>query len=333
MEFQNLGKSGLKVSKIILGCMSIGSKDWGPYVIEDEQKVFKLLKHAYDKGMRTFDTANVYSHGESERLIGKFLKQYNINRSSVVIMSKCFAKVKDDPSLGDNEIDGQNRHGLSRKHVFDAVEASIQRLGTYIDVLQIHRLDRQTPKEEIMKALNDVVESGKVRYLGASSMRAFEFAQLQHVADLNKWHKFISMQNFYNLVYREEEREMNPYCKDTGVALVPWSPLCMGLIARPLGEETARSEQLTWIKELAQTEANKTIINRVEELAKKKNVAMAQIAIAWCLKQGTLPIIGLASENRIDQAIDALQVELSDEECKYLEDPYQPMGIKGFSVN
>ena len=208
MEYVRLGQSGLKVSRIILGCMSFGSREWMNWLTEEEEAL-ELIHHAYQNGINTWDTADVYSNGQSEEIVGKALKKYNIPRERVVIMSKVFFAVGDDnaPTFSaTNDGEFVNRLGLSRKHIIDAVEASVKRLGTYIDVLQIHRLDHETPKEEIMRALNDVVERGWVRYIGASSMAAWQFQQLQHVAEKHGWHQFISMQNLYNLLYREEER-------------------------------------------------------------------------------------------------------------------------------
>uniref|UniRef100_A0A060TAR8 ARAD1B09262p n=1 Tax=Blastobotrys adeninivorans TaxID=409370 RepID=A0A060TAR8_BLAAD len=337
MEFTNLGKSGLKVSKIILGGMSIGSKSWREWVIEDEKEVFKILKHAYDNGIRTWDTANMYSNGESERLIGKFLKEYNIPRSSVVILSKGFFPTDDDERLINDKFKYTNRHGLSRKHLFDAVEASVQRLGTYIDVYQIHRLDPETPKEEIMEALHDIVKSGKVRYIGASSMRATEFAQLQFISEKHGWTKFISMQNYHNLIYREEEREMIPFCKETGVGLIPWSPIARGVLARPSAQRTAsdrvKSDEFLYSNnngmDIGTTDAGKTIVDRVEEVAKKRGTSMAIVAIAWSLSKGMVPIVGFSGTHRIDDAIKAVQFKLTEQESAYLEEPYQPLPIQG----
>ncbi|KAF2841838.1 Aldo/keto reductase [Patellaria atrata CBS 101060] len=338
MQYVNLGKSGLKVSKVILGAMSFGSDKWQDWVINEEEAL-PLLEHAYKVGLNTWDTADVYSHGLSEKIIGKALKKYNIPRQKVVILSKCYFGV--DPEGGQPPIqavstnDGEyvNQMGLSRKHILDAVDASVERLGTYIDVLQIHRLDRGTPREEIMRALNDVVESGKVRYIGASSMYAWEFQTLQNIAEKNHWHKFISMQNFYNLLYREEEREMIPYCKDTGVGLIPWSPIFRGVLARPWDERVTKREQtdkaLKNMMRTRETEVDKAIVDRVEEVAKKKGVSMTAVATAWCLKQGVVPIIGLSSKERIDQAVENVRVELTDEEAKYLEEPYLPKNIIG----
>jgi len=269
------------------------------------------------------------------------LEKYNIHRSKVVILSKCyFPFVEDEP---ENKLDTQNffdksyanEGGLNRKHIFEAVDASLLRLGVdYIDVLQIHRLDRTTPKEEIMRALHDVVQSGKVRYIGASTMYAWEFAQLQHIAEKNGWTKFISMQNYHNLLYREEEREMIPFCKDTGVALIPWSPIARGALARSLVDlkSTNRAKTDFFMNRILYnnfSDVDKEIITRVESLAKKKGLAMAQVAIAWSISKGMIPIVGLSSEKRILEAVSATSVKLSEEDCKYLEEPYTARAIVG----
>ncbi len=343
MEYTNLGNSGLKISKIIVGCMSFGKKSWSSWVLEDEEKVYSILKKAYDLGMRTFDTADTYSNGQSEVILGKFLKKYNIKRSTVVILTKVFflcnpeknpdqlelIKLAHNGQLDDNYL---NEYGLSRKHIMDAVDASVKRLGTYIDVLQIHRFDPSTPKEETMKALDDVVKNGKVRYIGASSMWTYQFAQLQFIAEKNGWSKFISMQNLYNLVDREEEREMIPFCKETGVGLIPWSPLSGGLLARPASEKlsTERGGGVT-ISYLYSDESKPrdTIIGRVEEISKRRNVPMSQISLAWVIYKGASPIVGLNNESRVDDAFAALKIKLTDEEIKYLEEPYVPQPPKG----
>ena len=298
-----------------------------------------MLKHAYDIGINTWDTADVYSMGASETIIRKAIQTYKIPRSKLVILSKCFFGVADDgtfpgiAAVSTNDGDRVNQVGLSRKHILDAVDASVERLGTYIDVLQIHRLDRSTPREEIMKALNDVVESGKVRYIGASSMAAWEFATLQGIAERKGWHKFISMQNYYNLLYREEEREMIPYCKDSGVGLIPWSPVARGALTRPFGSrETKREKTDKMMMNLIrgrETETDKTITDRVEEVAKKNEVSMACIATAWCIKKGVCPIIGMSSKERMDQACENAMFDLSDEDAAYLEEPYMPKNIVG----
>ncbi|RAH43308.1 aldo/keto reductase [Aspergillus brunneoviolaceus CBS 621.78] len=337
MEYVRLGNSGLKISKIILGTMSYGTRQWQDWVL-DEEEALPLIEHAYKRGINTWDTADVYSHGRSEEIIGKALKQFNIPRDRVVIMTKCFFGVDDEGGMppisacGRNDAGFVNRVGLSRKHIFDAVDASVQRLGTYIDVLQIHRLDRDTPREEIMRALNDVVESGKVRYIGASTMAAWEFQTLQNIAARNGWHQFISMQNFHNLLAREEEREMIPYCQDAGVGLIPWSPMARGVLARPWGSRSTVREStdgaLKMLIRSRETEADKAIVDRVEELAQKKGVSMAQIAIAWSLSHPKEnPILGLSSKERIDEAVAAIKVQLTAEEIKYLEEPYVPRAV------
>ncbi|KAF5632935.1 alcohol dehydrogenase [Fusarium sp. NRRL 25303] len=333
MKYVRVGDSGLKVSQIILGCMSFGDKNWQPWLL-DKDEALPVLKFAFDKGINTWDVADTYSNGESERILGAAIKHYNIPRSKLVIMSKCFQFVDEekgpiDPvTLTSNNGPRVNRVGLSRKHILDAVDQSVERLGTYIDVLQIHRMDRDVPPKEIMKALNDVIESGKVRYIGASSMAAWEFQMLQNVAEKNGWHKFISMQGLYNLLYREEEREMNPYCNYTGVGLFPWSPLAAGVLAHPWTDRTdAREQKDPFLQLLFRGEdqnTNRAVVDRVEELAQKKGVAMAQIAQSWLIAKGCMPICGLESEERIDQAVGALQVTLSDEEIKYLEELYVP---------
>lgn len=339
MEYVNLGKSGLKISKVVLGAMSYGSDEWQPWVLNEAESL-PLLEHAYKCGINTWDTADIYSHGKSERIIGKALKTYSIPRSKVVILSKCYFGVREEETSAPisasstNNDEMVNQVGLSRKHIFDAVEKSVERLGTYIDVLQIHRLDRDTPREEIMKALNDVVERGWVRYLGASSMAAWEFQTLQNIAEKNGWHKFISMQNYYNLLYREEEREMIPYCQDTGVGLIPWSPIARGALTRPWSDRsTKRSTTDNPINLLVYNrghEIDKKIIERVEEVAKKNDVSMATIATAWCLKKGVMPIIGLGSKERIEQAVENIHFKLSDEDAKYLEEVYVPKERQGF---
>lgn len=227
-----------------------------------------------------------------------------------------------------------NRVGLSRKHIIDAVDNSVRRLGTYIDVLQIHRLDRDTPKEEIMRALNDVVESGKVRYIGASSMATWEFQELNWIAKTHGWHQFVSMQGFYNLIYREEEREMIPYCKANGIGLIPWSPIARGALARPWDSRGTLREgsdsALTRLVRSQETEIDKAIIDRTEEIAKKKGVSMTGVATAWAISKGCSPIIGLNKKERIDEAIANSKIELTEEEIKYLEEPYAPKKISGY---
>ncbi|KAF2792255.1 Aldo/keto reductase [Melanomma pulvis-pyrius CBS 109.77] len=333
MQYSRLGSSGLKVSRIILGCMAFGSPAWegSPWTLPEDDSL-RVIKRAYDLGINTWDTANTYSNGASERIMGKALRQFDIPRSRVVILTKLYYPVMNDesrpqpPDAYSQEL--ANQMGLSRKHIFDAVDASLSRLGTsYIDVLQIHRLDRETPPEETMRALHDLVCMGKVRYLGASSMYTWEFARLQYTAKLNGWTKFASMQPFYNLLYREEEREMLPFCRDQGIGVVPWSPLARGLLGKPVGATSSRNEadvkSRKWFED-----AEPEIINRVEELSKRKGCSMASIATAWVLRKGFCPIVGLTSIERVDQIMEALQVELNDEECRFLEEPYKPRTVQ-----
>ncbi|KAK4553450.1 CSG1/SUR1-like protein [Recurvomyces mirabilis] len=336
ITYKRLGRSGLKVSQVILGCMGFGSPEWQGWVIPEE-KALPLLKHAYDCGINTWDTADIYSNGLSEQIVGKAIRQYQIPRSSVVIMSKCF--FSPDTSGAQSRIASRTKNegllvntvGLSRKHILDAVEASVERLGTYIDVLQIHRLDRDVEPTEIMRALNDVIERGWVRYIGASSMACWEFQRLQWTAKTNGWHEFISMQNYHHLLYREEEREMIPYCNATDVGLIPWSPLARGVLCRPWGEGSHRENNDGYLGKLIRGkagEADEIIVGRVQELAKRHDVSMACIATAWSISKGCCPIIGLSSRERIEEAVRNAQFNLTDEECEYLESAYAAKPIE-----
>ncbi|KAI9725855.1 MAG: hypothetical protein M1828_002484 [Chrysothrix sp. TS-e1954] len=337
--YQNLGKTGLKVSKVIVGAMSYGSSKWQDWVLEEEQAL-PILEHAFKRGINTWDTADVYSMGRSEEIIAKAIQKYSIPRDELVILSKCYFGVDKTgtmpniSSVSTNDGAMVNKVGLSRKHILDAVDASCKRLGTYIDVLQIHRLDRSTPREEIMRALNDVVESGKVRYIGASSMATWEFQTLQNIAARHGWHQFVSMQNYHNLLYREEEREMIPYCKDTGVGLIPWSPIARGALTRPFNSrETHREKTDRFLNNLIrsrESEADKMIVDRVEELAKRKGLSMAGIATAWSIAKGNLPIVGIGSIERVDQTVENAKIELSADDIAYLEEPYVPKVIQGY---
>jgi len=339
MEYVQLGKSGLKVSKVILGAMSFGTPSNVMGWTLPEAQALPILKHAFEVGINTWDTADIYGNGDSERIIGTALQKYKIPRQKVVLLSKCYAGLPEDTdNLNEAEMlqamsvnDGVmvNRVGLSRKHIFDAVDASIARLGTYLDVLQIHRLDRETPREEIMKALNDVVESGKVRYIGACTMAAWEFQSLQNIAKQNGWHQFISMQDYHSLIYREPEREMFPYCQDTGVGLIPYSPLARGLLTRPYKSAPTDRQKTDVYSEFLlgkTTSADVEIIGRVEELAKKKGVPMATIALAWCFAKGVTPILGLGSIERVDQAAESVALArgglLKKEDVEFLEEKY-----------
>ncbi|KAI7787344.1 aldo keto reductase [Diaporthe eres] len=336
-EYRQLGKSGLRVSVPIFGCMSFGDLRTLPWAIGEEEAL-PLLKKAYDEGLNTWDTANVYSNGVSEEIIGKALKKYDIPRQKIVILSKCYGAVAEDPEgryvfqrdLFQASKDYQNLYGLGRAAIFNQVEASLKRLDTpYLDLLQIHRFDNTVPIEETMKALHDLVQSGKVRYIGASSMWAYQFAQLQFCAEKNGWTKFVSMQNHYNLLYREEEREMNKFCDDTGVGLIPWAPLCRGHLARKPDEfgSTERSKGEKANSEIPETDL--AIIKRVIETAEKKDWPMAHVALAWINAKVTSPIIGFSKADRIDQAVTAKGKVLTEEEVIYLEELYQPKKISG----
>ena len=267
--------------------------------------------------------------------MGKAITKYKIPREELVILSKCFFGVTPENQKRDFFAPLPNRAGLSRKAIFSAVEASVKRLGTYIDVLQIHRLDHDTDREELMRALHDVVEKGWVRYLGASSMAAWEFCTLQHIAKSRGWHPFVSMQNHYNLLYREEEREMIPYCRDAGVGLIPWSPIARGILARPWGsggttrDETDRSTSALYSRE---NETDRRIVGVVEQIAQEKGTNMAAVATAWTLSKALVnPIVGLSSKARIDQAVEASKLKLTEEEIKRLEEHYLPKKVLGHS--
>lgn len=325
-----LGSSGLQISRIVVGCMSIGNKAFGEWVVSDKKEAFAILKKAYDSGIRTYDTADVYSNGDSERLLGEFLREYSIPREEVVILSKVFFPTEErNREFSFTKLIGENfnfnslvnKVGLSRKHILDAVDASVRRLGTYIDLYQIHRYDPNTPIEETMKALHDVVESGKVRYIGASSMRAYQFVMMQSVAEKHGWTKFISMQDYYNLNYREEEREMIPYCNLTGVGIIPYSPNDKGYLTRPLNV-TVKGPSRTQGFSHNFTPSEKEIINRVENISKKYKVPMAAVALAWVLHKGGNPIVGFSKPERIDDALAAIELKLEDADISYLEEPY-----------
>ncbi|KAF9467095.1 NADP-dependent oxidoreductase domain-containing protein [Collybia nuda] len=337
VEYRQLGKSGLRVSVPILGTMGFGSPEWGKWVVGEEQSL-EVLKAAWDKGINTIDTANVYSNGVSETIVGKFLKKYDIPRERIIIATKCLGIVAHEVSIPTHfhpelrELrDYVNQSGLSRAAIFNAVEASLKRLDTpYIDLLQIHRFDPSTPVEETMKALHDLVEQGKVRYIGGSSMRTWQFAMMNEVADRRGWTKFVSMQNEYSLLYREEEREMNAYCKFNGIGVIPWSPLGGGILARPLdGPETDRilGAKGTPFERIL-SDADKAIVTRVGEVAEKRGRTRAEVALAWSTGKITSPIVGVSSLKRLEESITTGFV-LTEEENKYLEEPYQPKEIRG----
>jgi len=320
--------------------MSYGSPKWQGWVLEEKESI-EHIKLAYAHGINTFDTADVYSQGISEIILGKALKEINVPRESYVVMTKVFFSHTGPENVGvtfsgdkkPEQYGFVNCGGLSRKHIFDSIKGSLKRLQLdYVDVLQCHRFDKETPIEETMHALHDVVKAGHVRYIGMSSCYAWEFHAMQNYAINNGLTPFISMQNHLSLLYREEEREMNTLCKYLGVGTIPWSPLARGLLTRPVDttNTTVRGKTDQWVGKNID-EASKEIIKRVEELAKKKQVSMAQIAIAWVMKQDTVaaPIIGTTSIDKLKDMIDAVNVELSDEEIKHLGEPYIPRAIFG----
>jgi len=313
-----LGNTGLKVSKLCLGCMSYGSTTWRKWVLPKEEGI-KHIHRALELGINFFDTADVYSLGESEIVLGEALK--GIPREDVVVATKVYSQMKPGP----------NNKGLSRKHIFDSIDASLKRLQmSYVDLYQIHRWDNDTPIEETMEALHDIVKSGKVRYIGASSMAAWQFAKAQFVAEKHGWTKFVSMQNHYNLAYREEEREMIPFCVDNGVGCIPWSPLARGFLtgSRKKGEEkaTARATSDPFADEMYFQEYDWPILDRVTQLAQKKGVSQAKIALAWLLhKPGVVsPIFGCTSIKHLEEAVASLSVKLDQDDMKFLEELYQP---------
>ncbi|MDX1993663.1 MAG: aldo/keto reductase [bacterium] len=324
MQYVNLGSTGLKVSRICLGMMTYGTPQWREWVL-DEEASRPLIQQAVEAGINFFDTANMYSMGVSEEITGRALRDF-ARRDEVVVATKVFFPTGDKPNQG----------GLSRKHILDSIDASLKRLGMdYVDLYQIHRFDTTTPIEETMEALHDVVRAGKARYLGASSMWTWQFAQMQHTAEKHGWTKFISMQNHYNLIYREEEREMNPYCRATGVGIIPWSPLARGFLAgnrtRDKGGDTVRSRSDPLAHNYYYADTDFTIVERVVELANQFGARPAQVALAWMLhKPGiTSPIIGASKPQHLEDSTAALSIQLTPEQIASLEAPYQPKAILG----
>ncbi len=339
MEYVALGQTGLQVSRICLGMMTYGSPQWRPWVLEAAE-ARPFVQRALELGVNFFDTADMYSNGASETITGTLLKEY-ARREEVVIATKVFFPVFDQPHLDHHTARPEqlrpNRHGLSRKHILHAVDASLRRLGTdYIDLYQIHRWDYTTPIEETMEALHDVVKAGKVRYIGASSMWARQFAKAQQVAREHGWTPFVSMQNHYNLVYREEEREMIPLCREQGVALIPWSPLARGFLAgnRVRGDKAGGATTRAGTDDMAQryyyNDADFAVVAALTKVAHAKNVSNAQAAYAWLLHKGvTAPIVGASKLEQLEQAVAATQVSLSAAEIGALESAYQPHPVIG----
>ncbi|CEL56887.1 hypothetical protein RSOLAG1IB_08165 [Rhizoctonia solani AG-1 IB] len=331
MTYVRLGNSGLKVSRLILGTMSYGSPEWQGWVLEEEEGI-KHIKAAYDLGIQTFDTADVYSNGLSEVVLGKAIKQHNLPRDEIVVMTKVYFTVPSDVSIAwANPADYPNQNGLSRKHIFEAVKASLERLQLdYVDVLQCHRFDPDTPVAETMQALHDVVQAGYARYIGMSSCYAWQFHIMQSYAIAHNLTPFISMQNHHNLVYREEEREMFPTLKHFDVGIIPWSPLAGGYLAKPLNTKTARAETDPWRKHYATAHpGNPKIVLKVEEIAKRNGVSMAQVATAWSLTKVTAPIVGTTNLKNLEDLVAAVHIKLSEEDTKALEELYGPQEIFG----
>lgn len=326
MDYVNLGKSGLKVSRICLGMMSYGTSKWRPWVL-DEEASRPFIQRALELGINFFDTANMYSKGVSEEVTGRALRDF-ASRDQVVLATKVFFPINDQPNQG----------GLSRKHIMQAVEDSLKRLGTdYIDLYQIHRWDYASPIEETLEALHDLVRAGKVRYIGASSMYAYQYAKSLYLADLMGWTRFVSMQNHYNLIYREEEREMNRLCVEEGVGLLPWSPLARGFLAGNRSKqdfgETKRAKSDDYAQNMYYAESDFQLVEEVKKVAKELDKSPAQIALAWLLHKAgvTAPIIGATKMPQLEEAVAALEIQLRDEDIEALEKGYVPHPILGHS--
>jgi 1-deoxyxylulose-5-phosphate synthase len=324
MEYIRLGRTGLRVSRICLGTMTYGSPKWRDWVLDDTE-ARPFYRRAVELGINFFDTADVYSLGGSEEVTGAALKDF-AKRDEVVVATKVFNRMGKDP----------NSYGLSRKHIMEAIDASLRRLGMdYVDLYQIHRWDPDTPIEETLQALNDVVRAGKTRYIGASSMYAWQFARALSISDMHGWSRFVSMQNHYNLVYREEEREMIPLCADQGIGIIPWSPLARGFLAgnrtRDRAGPTTRSKSDDFAHTLYYQDDDFAIVDRVTGVAKEIGKTMPQVALAWMLSKPyiTAPIVGASKLPHLEQAVEALSIRLTPEQIKSLEEPYRPHRVLG----
>lgn len=324
MQYINLGRSGLKVSRLCLGTMTYGSPAWRPWVLSEEQSR-PFIRRALELGINFFDTADMYSRGASEEVLGRALKDF-ARRDQVIVATKVFYRMGEGP----------NDEGLSRRHVMDAIDASLRRLGfDYVDLYQIHRWDPATPIDETLEALHDILRSGKARYIGASSMYAWQFAKALYLADLRGWTRFVSMQNHYNLVYREEEREMLPLCRAEGIGTIPWSPLARGFLAgnrtRARGGETLRAKTDEFAHRLYYADADFQIVDRVVEVAERREISPTQVALAWLLQQPgvTAPIVGASKMAHLEQAVAAVNVCLDESERRHLEELYTPHPVLG----
>lgn len=326
MEYTYLGSTGMRVSRICLGCMTYGTPDWRPWVLNEAESM-PYFRKAVEEGINFFDTANVYSLGVSEEVTGKALREY-ANMDEVVLATKVHGVMAR----------GQNMRGLSRKNIQQACEASLKRLGVEtIDLYQIHRMDRDTPIEEMLSALDQLVQQGKVRYIGASSMTAWEFMKCLSVSDLNGFERFVTMQNHYNLIYREEEREMIPLCESEGIGCIPWSPLARGLLAgsRKAADDkksTKRAETDQFARDLYDHPNDWDVVEAVRKVAEGRGIEMAQVALAWMLTKPSVdaPIIGASKMDHLETAIASVDIALSDEEIDLLESPYKPHGVRGY---
>lgn len=323
MEYVRLGNTGMRVSRICLGMMSYGTSQWRDWVL-DEEESRPFIQRALEHGINFFDTADMYSLGVSEEVTGRALRDF-ANRQDVIVATKVYNAMGSGP----------NERGLSRKHIMDGIDNSLRRLGMdYVDLYQIHRFDDETPIEETLDALNDVVRAGKARYIGASSMYAWQFARMLAVSEQNGWSRFVSMQNHYNLVYREEEREMIPLCVDQGIGLIPWSPLARGFLTggrTRAKDETKRAKSDDFMHHLYYDDNDFEITDRVAEIAKERGAKPAQIALAWMLNKPyiTSPIIGATRMSHLDEAVAALDIKLTADEMARLEEPYRPHPILG----
>jgi aryl-alcohol dehydrogenase (NADP+) len=331
MDSVRLGRTGLTVSRLCLGAMTYGTSAWRPWVL-DEAESRPFIVRALEAGITFFDTADMYSRGESERVLGRALREL-AKRDEVVIATKAFYSLGVSATGGD-----PNTRGLSRKHLMHAIDGSLQRLGTdYVDLFQIHRFDYATPIEETLDALHDIVKAGKARYIGASSMFAWQFTKMLTTADARGWTRFVAMQNHYNLVYREEEREMMPLCREEGIGVIPWSPMARGFLAgnrtRAKQGDTTRAKTDEFAHEMYYAESDFTIADRAAALAKRRGVSPAQIALAWLLhKPGvTAPIVGASKPHHLDEAVAATALKLDADEMRFLEELYQPHAVLGHS--
>ena len=326
MDYTNLGKTGLKVSRICLGCMTYGVPDRGAHEWTlDEEKSRPLIRQALESGINFFDTANTYSDGTSEEIVGRALKDFS-RREEIVVATKVYFPMRPGP----------NARSLSRKAIMTEIDASLKRLNMdYVDLYQIHRWDRTTPIEETLEALHDVIKAGKARYIGASSMFAWQFAKALYMADQQSWTRFVSMQNHYNLINREEEREMLPLCSDQGIGVIPWSPLARGRLTRDWDAKTNRTETDEFGKTLytSSVDSDRRTVERVARVASERGVPRAQVALAWLLSKPviTAPIVGASKPNHLEDAVAAVGLKLTDEEIRRLEEPYVPHPVVGFS--